>query len=78
MKHPTKVELFALRERFKPGTKIVLEHMADEKYPVPPKTIGTVKYVDDMGNVQVTWQNGSSLALIPEADTFTLLPGGSE
>ena len=36
----------------------------------PPGTKGTVQYVDDMGQLGVRWDNGSSLSLIPGEDNF--------
>ena len=33
---------------------------------------GTVKYVDDIGQIHVNWDNGSTLALNPEKDIFSL------
>ena len=62
-----------LREKFPKGTRIRLDHMDDPYHPVPSGTIGTVKSVDDGGTVHVTWDNGSSLGLIPEEDHFTVL-----
>lgn len=47
--------------------------MRNEKYPVPPGTIGEVTHIDDIGNIHVRWQNGSSLALIPEVDSFKVV-----
>jgi hypothetical protein len=74
----TTKQLETLRQKYPAGTKIRLIFMADEAYPVPPGTIGEVTHVDDIGNVHVRWQNGSSLALIPEADRFCVLRGDSE
>ena len=34
---------------------------------------GTVTHVDDMGQLQMHWDNGQSLALIPEEDVFRKL-----
>lgn len=33
----------------------------------------TVTHVDDMGQLQMHWDNGQSLALIPEEDVFRKL-----
>ena len=44
--------------------------MRNEKYPILPGTIGEVIHIDDMGSIHMKWQNGSSLALIPEVDSF--------
>lgn len=30
-------------------------------------------FVDDIGNVHVKWQNGSSLAVIPDVDSVAIL-----
>ena len=34
---------------------------------------GTVKTVDDIGQIHVKWDNGSTLALDPKKDEFTVL-----
>lgn len=33
--------------------------------------MGTVVYVDDMGQLGVEWDNGSALSLIPGEDSFS-------
>lgn len=60
-----------LRKEYPPGTKIRLIHMKDPFHPVPPNTVGIVKGVDDMGTIHMSWENGSSLGLIPNEDSFT-------
>ena len=77
MKFPNKEYIEQLRKKYPAGTKIQLISMRDEKYPVLPGTIGEVVHVDDLGNVHMKWQNGSSLALIPEVDSFKIV-GGSK
>jgi hypothetical protein len=37
---------------------------------VPSGTKGTVICVDDMGTIHMKWDNGRSLGLIPEEDSF--------
>ena len=44
--------------------------MRNEKYPVLPRTVGEVTHIDDAGSIHMRWENGSSLALIPEIDSF--------
>ena len=44
--------------------------MRNEKYPVLPGTVGEVTHIDDAGSIHMRWENGSSLALIPEIDSF--------
>lgn len=34
---------------------------------------GTIQFIDDIGNIHVRWDNGSSLALIPEVDKYEIL-----
>ena len=70
MKFPNKEYLEQLRKRYPVGTKIQLISMRDEKYPILPGTIGEVTHIDDLGSIHMKWQNGSSLALIPEVDSF--------
>ena len=40
--------------------------------PIPPGTKGTVVGVNPVG-LDMKWDNGRSLALIPEEDKFTIL-----
>lgn len=70
MKFPSKSYLAQLRKQYPIGMKIQLISMRDEKYPILPGTIGEVTHIDDMGSIHMKWQNGSSLALIPEVDSF--------
>ena len=52
--------------------------MRDEKYPILPGTIGEVTHIDDLGSIHMKWQNGSSLAIIPEVDSFKVAPGAEK
>ena len=61
-----------MRRDLPEGTRVKLKKMIDEKYAPPEGTEGTVNYIDDAGNIHVSWDNGSSLSLIPE-DKFTIL-----
>ncbi len=40
------------------GTRVVVNKMNDKYHPVEPGTRGTVKFVDDMGNIHVSWDSG--------------------
>lgn len=73
MKFPNKSYLAQLRKQYPIGTKIQLISMRDEKYPILPGTIGVVTHIDDMGSIHLKWQNGSSLAIIPEVDSFRVV-----
>ena len=70
MKFPNKAYLEQLRKQYPIGTKIQLISMRDEKYPILPGTVGEVTHIDDVGSIHMRWENGSSLALIPEIDSF--------
>ncbi len=58
----SKERLQALRERFKPGTRVELLRMDDVQAP-PIGTKGTVIGVDDIGSIMVHWDNGSGLSV---------------
>ena len=73
MQFPSKAYLEQLRKDYPAGTKIQLSSMRNEKYPVLPGTIGEVTHIDDAGSVHMKWQNDSSLALIPEVDSFRVV-----
>lgn len=59
-----------IRHMFPEGCNVVCDHMSDPYRPVPAGTKGTVSYVDDIGNIHVKWENGSSLSLIYGEDKF--------
>jgi hypothetical protein len=56
----SKEALQALRERFPKGTRVELVQMGDSQAP-PIGTKGTVRGVDDIGSILVSWDNGCGL-----------------
>ena len=70
MQFPSESYLEQLRKKYPVGTKLQLISMRNETYPILPGTVGVVTHIDDIGNIHVRWQNGSSLAIIPEVDSF--------
>lgn len=68
----TKKEVDKIKEKYPNGTRVQLISMIDP-WGVPPGTYGTVEEVDDMGQLQMIWDNGSGLALIPDEDRFTVV-----
>ena len=70
MQFPSESYLKQLRKKYPVGTKLQLLSMRNEKYPVLPGTVGEVTHIDDAGSIHMRWENGSSLALIPEIDSF--------
>ncbi len=70
---PTREQVEFLRRQCPAGTRITLHSMEDPQSP-PPGTKGTVAYVDDMGQIGVKWDTGSSLSLIPGVNSFSKEP----
>lgn len=59
-----------LKAMYPGGTRIQLNAMSGES-DMPSGLIGTVDFVDDIGSIQMKWDNGRSLALVPGEDSFT-------
>lgn len=53
------------------GNRIRLFKMVDP-YPVPPHTAGVIAFVDDINQIHVKWENGRTLAVIPDVDSFMI------
>lgn len=61
-----------LKERCPQGTRIQLIAMSGET-DMPSGLMGAVDFVDDIGQLQMKWDNGRSLALVPGEDSFTVV-----
>lgn len=61
------------KAKYPPGTRIQLIKMNDPHSPVEEGTRGTVKHVDDSGQLHMQWDNGRTLALVPGEDSFRKL-----
>ena len=55
------------------GTRIRLLHMEDPYSPIPDGMTGSVAYVDDMGTLHMKWDNGRSLGICPDVDSFEII-----
>ena len=64
-----------IKEQYPPGTRVLLNQMDDPFHPVESGTRGTVVHVDDQANMHMKWDNGRTLALDPELDSFRKLTG---
>ena len=69
----TRQQVEFTRSCYPPCTRIVLNCMNDPFSPVESGMRGTVRYVDDAGQIGVAWDNGRSLSLIPGVDSFRKL-----
>lgn len=59
---PSRKTIEKLKEEYPAGTKVILDYMDDIQAP-PTGTKGTVRLVDDIGSIHVSWENESSLAV---------------
>jgi hypothetical protein len=55
------------------GKRIELVSTTDPYTSLKPGDKGTVDFVDDIGTVHVTWDNGSKLGLVPGEDQFKIM-----
>jgi hypothetical protein len=55
------------------GKRIKLISMNDDPNPIAPNTMGTIQYADGIGQLQVIWDNGRRLAVIPNIDEYEIL-----
>lgn len=62
-------EVQEYKNTYKPGMRVECLHMED-KNSIPSGAFGTIKFVDDAGQIHVAWDNGRGIALIPGVDTF--------
>lgn len=67
MTFPYRKTVERLREQYPAGSLVVLDEM-DDIQAREPGTFGTVKYVDDAGNIGVAWHGGGSLSVAYGAD----------
>ena len=68
----TSKEVTEIQMNYPPGTRILLNHMEDQ-WAVPSGTRGTVEHVDDAGQIHPKWDNGRTLAIVPQVDSFRKL-----
>ena len=68
----TKTEVEKLRQQYPAGTLVRLIRMDDLQAP-PVGTLGTVRYVDDIATIHVSWETGSSLGVVYGMDEIEKL-----
>jgi len=69
----TQEEIRDIKAKFTKDLKVKLIKMYDLYSAPPTGTIGVVDYVDDMGQVHINWENGSTLPLAVEIDDFEVM-----
>lgn len=70
MKGISRAQIEALKARYPAGTRVQLDNMGEDPRPIPAGTKGTVIAVDDMGILHCKFDNGRSLGICPEVDSF--------
>jgi hypothetical protein len=63
-----------LRKLYSPGTRVCVDGMEPFPGSIPRGTRGTVLSVDDRGNINCRFDNGSILGLIPGKDRYHRVP----
>ncbi len=53
--------------------RIELISTSDPYTELKPGDLGTVDFVDDMGTIHITWDNGSQLGLVPGEDQYKIV-----
>ena len=71
MKTISKETLTMLREKYLSGTRVELVHMDDPYTKLTAGDKGTVKHVDDIGTIHISWDCGSSLGVVYGVDIIT-------
>ena len=61
------------KELYPEGTRILLLHMGDDPRRIEDNTRGTVEFVDDIGTIRCSFDNGRQLGIIPGEDVFRKL-----
>lgn len=73
MQFPSKEVVERIRKEYPIGSRVELVRMDDPQAP-PVGTLGTVKGVDDIGSIMVSWDNGSSLSVAFGEDACRVVP----
>lgn len=66
----TQNQVALIKKHYQEGQRIVLLNMDDPFTTLEVGDEGTITHVDDIGQIHVNWDNGSSLALNYAEDDF--------
>ena len=67
------VESRQMMSKIKVGTRIVLDKDMNDPQPILKGEMGSVDFVDDIGQIHMKWDNGRTLALIFGVDEFHIV-----
>ena len=70
MREISERELKRLKETYPAGTRVELVHMDDPYCKLTSGLKGTVKAIDDIGTIFVSWDNGSGLGVTYGVDSI--------
>ncbi|PYG89379.1 uncharacterized protein DUF4314 [Ruminiclostridium sufflavum DSM 19573] len=70
---PSRSQVERIKKRYPAGTRIELISMDDPYAPIEPGMQGTVELVDDAGGLQMKWDNGRTLGIVPGEDSFKVI-----
>jgi len=73
MGFPNSTTVKRIKDAYPVGTRVKLISMSDPWSDLQPGDTGTVRAVDDIGTVHVSWDSGSSLGLVYGEDSFTTI-----
>lgn len=70
--YPSKQQLNRLRQKYPIGTRIVLLSKENAFHALPAAgTKGTVTGVNSLGHIEMQWDNGFTISLVPGIDAFS-------
>ena len=70
---PSQKEVERIKKMYPKGTRILIERMNDPYHPIERGTKGIVDYVDDVGTLHCTFDNGRTLGVVTDADIFHVI-----
>ena len=70
---PSRAAVERIKAQYPEGTRICCDNMSDDPRPIPPGTMGTVQFVDDIGSIHCAFDNGRQLGLVPGVDSFHVI-----
>ncbi|KAF5037967.1 hypothetical protein DSECCO2_559180 [anaerobic digester metagenome] len=70
---PSQKQVKKIKEQYPKGTRIELISMNDPYSSIESGTKGTVERVDDIGTLNMKWDNGRTLGVVPGEDSFKVI-----